>query len=120
MRKKKEPHRIGVMDIILFFCIGALVVFSIEMIKVFKLIGSVPDTLIISVFGAVTGEFGIMGVIKTAKEKRKQRQEDLEDRKHMEDREDKMRKEAKEDNYGTDRNNQRTEDLELPEEQRTE
>lgn len=112
--KKEKPH-IGVMDVILFFGIAALVVFTIEMIRTFHLIGAVPDTLIISVFGAVTGEFGIMGVIKTTKEKMKKRQEDLEDRQHMEDREDKLRKEM-EDNNGSDRNNQRTEDMELPEE----
>lgn len=115
MRKKKEPHHVGVMDIILFFGIASLVVFTIEMINTFKLIGAVPDTLIISVFGAVTGEFGIMGIIKNTKEKRKKRQEDLEDRQHMEEREDQLRKEQEE-KYGTHRNDQRTEDMELPEE----
>lgn len=115
MRKKKESNRIGVMDIILFFGIAALVVFTIKMIQVFLLIGTVPDTLILSVFGTVTGEFGFMGIIKTTKEKMKKRQEDLEDRQHMEDREDKIRKEMEDKNV-TDRNHQRTEDMELPEE----
>ena len=90
---KKKKKRFGVMDIIIFFCIAALVIFTIEMINTFKLIGAVPDTLIVSVFAAVTGEFGILGIIKTVKVKQKQREEDLEDRQHMEEREDKIRKE---------------------------
>lgn len=91
--KNNKMKKFGVMDAILFVGIVALVFFTIEMINTFRLIGAVPDTLIVSVFGAVVGEFGIMGVIKNTKEKQRKRLEDLEDRQHMEEREDKIRRE---------------------------
>lgn len=66
MHKKQKTKT---MDIILAVIAVVLIAFTVEMIKVFKTVGAVPDTLVTCVFGALTGELGIMGWIKTAKEK---------------------------------------------------
>lgn len=51
-----------------------LLLFVICMIVTFYIVGSVPDTLIISVFGACTGEVSVCGWIKTVKEKREEKE----------------------------------------------
>ncbi len=77
--KKSLLSRIGVMNIILLVLAVALVVFTLEMIDLFKQFGMVPDTLIQCVFVAVTGECGFMGWIKTSKEKYRDRKWQKED-----------------------------------------
>jgi len=47
-----------------------LLLFIITMIVTFYIKDAVPDTLILSVFGACTGEVSICGWIKTVKEKK--------------------------------------------------
>lgn len=49
-----------------------LLLFVITMIVVFCIKGSIPDTLVISVFGATVGEVSVTGWIKTTKEKREE------------------------------------------------
>ena len=72
--KKKPKKKIGTMDIF-FFVVGiSLLVFTVYMIELFKLYGSVPDTLVTCVFACLGGECGIMGWIKTTKDKRKDRE----------------------------------------------
>lgn len=77
--EKRQPERrsladrLGVMNIILIICGGALLVFTLEMISLFKQCGAIPDTLVNCVFIALTGECGIMGWIKTTKEKNRER-----------------------------------------------
>jgi len=71
--------KIGVMNFILIIIGIVLMVFTITMIDLFKTYGQIPDTLVTAVFGALAGECGIMGWIKTNKEKvldRKWRKED--------------------------------------------
>lgn len=46
-----------------------LVAFTILMIITFFVKDSIPDTLVTCVFAACTGEFSILGWIKTTKEK---------------------------------------------------
>lgn len=54
------------------YIVGAfLLIFVITMIIVFCVVGDIPDTLVTCVFAACTGEFGILGWIKTTKEKNK-------------------------------------------------
>ena len=80
MKEKKNPiERMGVMNFILILVGVALVAFTIEMIHVFKVYATVPDTLITCVFAALAGECGIMGWIKTTKEKNKEREWKKED-----------------------------------------
>ena len=45
--------------------------FTILMTLIFLIRGSVPDTLVIAVFGACAGEYSICGLIKNGKEKQK-------------------------------------------------
>lgn len=78
--KKSILGRVGTMNIILVICAVAIVVFTLEMIDIFKEYGMIPDTLVNCVFLAVTGECGFMGWIKTNKEKYRDRQWQKHDR----------------------------------------
>lgn len=68
-KKKGFMERLGVMNFILILVGIALLVFTIDMIQIFKAYGTVPDTLVTCVFTALGGECGIMGWIKTNKDK---------------------------------------------------
>jgi len=61
--------RIRTMDIILVFLFACMAAFIVTMIAVFLRMGSVPDTLIVSVFAFFSLECGVMGWIKTTKTK---------------------------------------------------
>lgn len=78
--KKRLLGRIGTMNLILLICAVAIVVFTLEMIDIFKEYGMIPDTLVNCVFLAVTGECGFMGWIKTNKEKYRDRRWQKRDR----------------------------------------
>lgn len=88
MGKKQEPQNkkkhLGVMDIILIIVGVLLIVFTVEMIREFRLYGSIPDTLCTCVFAALGGECGIMGWIKTTKNRYKEREFELSDREYQE------------------------------------
>lgn len=79
-KKKRLLGRIGTMNLILLICAIAIVVFTLEMIDLFKEYGMIPDTLVNCVFLAVTGECGFMGWIKTNKEKYRDRRWQKRDR----------------------------------------
>lgn len=86
MGNRKEPRKkksLGTMDIILIIVFAALIIFTVEMIKEFRLYGSIPDTLCTCVFACLGGECGIMGWIKTTKERKREREYELEDREEM-------------------------------------
>lgn len=70
---------IGTMNVILLVCGVILILFTREMIELFKQYGMVPDTLITCVFAALTGECGVMGWIKTSKVKHQERKWQKED-----------------------------------------
>lgn len=78
--KKRFLRRVGTMNLILLICAVAIVVFTLEMIDLFKEYGMIPDTLVNCVFLAVTGECGFMGWIKTNKEKYRDRRWQRQDR----------------------------------------
>jgi archaellum biogenesis protein FlaJ (TadC family) len=73
------------MDKILVIMFWTLIVFTITMILLYIFTGGTPDTLIISFYGAFTGECGFMGWIKTVKENNKKRAQQLEDEKRQRD-----------------------------------
>lgn len=78
-RNDRQKKSVGTMDRILVVIFVCLVLFTVTMIRIFTVYGSVPDTLVTCVFAALGGECGILGWIKTTKEKqqdRKWRQED--------------------------------------------
>lgn len=79
--EKKKPllERIGVMNIILVVLALAVAAFTVEMIRIFREYGMIPDTLVQCFFLAVTGEAGCMGWIKTSKERRRDRKWQKED-----------------------------------------
>lgn len=80
-KQTKKKKSIGVMDIILIIVGVSLFSFTVCMIKVYTIYGSIPDTLVTCVFAALGGECGIMGWIKTTKDKRTDRQWQIEDEK---------------------------------------
>ena len=78
----KKKGNIGVMDIILIIVGISLFAFTVVMILIFIKYGSIPDTLVTSVFAALGSECGIMGWIKTNKDRNRDRKQELEDRKY--------------------------------------
>ena len=87
-RTKTNTKKLGTMDLILIIVGFLLISFTVVMILLFKLYGSVPDTLITCVFAALAGECGVMGWIKTTKEKHKDREWFLEDEKRNKNKND--------------------------------
>lgn len=71
---KKWWATCGTLTHVLFFVGCFLLVFTVTMTVIFIRFGSVPDTLIVSVFGACGIEGGVCGWIKTAKERLQDRQ----------------------------------------------
>lgn len=78
-KTKGRKKRMGTMDFILLIVFLCLTVFTIAMIVLFTVYGSVPDTLITCVFATLGGECGILGWIKTTKEKNQERRWQLAD-----------------------------------------
>lgn len=52
--------------------------FNAQMIEIYKTVGSIPETYAITVVGALIGECGICGWIRTTKDKRKHKDEESE------------------------------------------
>lgn len=76
----KKPKKIRTMDVILVIVAIMLVAFTIEMIKIFRETGMLPDTLCTCVFAALGGECGAMAWIRTSKDRKQTREWELEDR----------------------------------------
>lgn len=84
MKDHETKRKIKTMDVILVLIFCTLLVFTVEMIRMYKTFGSIPDTLVTCVFAALGGECGIMGWIRTTKDKQQDRRDYLEDRDHDE------------------------------------
>lgn len=76
-----EPKKTGTMDVILIIVGIAMLIFTIAMIWIFVVFGSVPDTLITCVFAFLGGECGVMGWIQTNKKKYNNTEKDDEEAK---------------------------------------
>lgn len=72
--------RLGVMNLILVVVGVSVVLFTREMIGLFREYGAIPDNLCICFFSFVGGECGVMGWIKTTKERKQERKWQEEDR----------------------------------------
>ena len=83
--EKTERRNIKVMDLILVIVGVSLLVFTIVMIQLFKVYGTVPDTLITCVYATLGGECGVMGWIKTTRERQTDRRWQIEDEKRTEE-----------------------------------
>lgn len=77
--EKKKVRTLNVVLIILGIAVG---IFTVAMIQIYLKTGGIPDTLCGCFYGAATGEFGVMGWIRTTKDRDKKRQYDLEDREY--------------------------------------
>ena len=77
--EKKKVRTLNVVLIILGIAVG---IFTVAMIQIYLKTGGIPDTLCRCFYGAATGEFGVMGWIRTTKDRDKKRQYDLEDREY--------------------------------------
>lgn len=67
--KRKKNKKMRTMDLILVIVGIVLLLFTVGMIVLFVVCGSIPDTLVTCVFATLGCECGVMGWIKTAKEK---------------------------------------------------
>lgn len=66
---EKIQKSMKTMDIILVIMGALIIAFTVTMIILYVKTGGVPDTLVGCFFGACTGEFGVMGWIKSTKDK---------------------------------------------------
>lgn len=81
---KKWLGKIGTLNIVLI-CVGLFFFwFNYQMLEMFKLVGSIPETYACAVIAATIGECGICGWIRTNKDRKEQRKWDKEDQKKME------------------------------------
>lgn len=78
-KKAIAKVKIRTMDLILVFIAVTGIIFTVEMIDLYKETGMIPDTLCTCVFAALFGECGAMAFIKTAKERRQDRKWQQED-----------------------------------------
>ena len=80
---RKKNKKFNKMDFFLLVDLLLIIIFTVVMIVLYINTLAVPDTLIISVFGVLGGELGIMGWIKSTKEREETRRQELEDRKYF-------------------------------------
>lgn len=76
------------MDLCLIICSVLLIAFTVVMIITYYKFYAIPDTLCTCFFGAIAGECGCLGWIKTTKERVRERQwqkEDYKDFQSMEE-----------------------------------
>lgn len=83
--KKDNTKKIKTLTIVLIVLSILVTIFTAVMIWLYIKTGGIPDTLCGCFFAATTGEFGVMGWIRTTKDRDKRREYELEDRKHEED-----------------------------------
>ena len=84
-RFKEWLGKIGTLNIVLI-CVGLFFVwFNYQMLEMFKLVGSIPETYACAVIAATIGECGICGWIRTNKDKKQSRDWEKEDRESYKD-----------------------------------
>ena len=79
----RHQHYMNTMDKVLIFLGILITAFTVSMIWLFNKYMMVPDSLIVAVFAAVTGELGWMSMIQKNKERKQERQWQLEDEKRQ-------------------------------------
>ncbi len=79
----RHEHNMNTMDKVLIFLGILITAFTISMIWLFNKYMMVPDSLIVAVFAAVTGELGWMSMIQKNKDRKQEREWQLEDEKRQ-------------------------------------
>lgn len=69
-------NKVGTLNVILVVVFILFLRFNAQMIEIYKLQGSIPETYAITVVGALIGECGICGWIRTTKDKQKRHQDE--------------------------------------------
>ena len=82
--KKDNTKKIKTLTVVLIVLSILVVIFTAVMIWLYIKTGGIPDTLCGCFFAATTGEFGVMGWIRTTKDRKDKRKEELEDREYEE------------------------------------
>ncbi|NLY08517.1 MAG: hypothetical protein GXZ11_01240 [Tissierellia bacterium] len=70
VRRKKKKKSGDFSKVLVAFIFLFLLAFTVIVLSIFAATGNEPSTLIMSVFGAATGELGYLGMIKNAKIKK--------------------------------------------------
>lgn len=70
--------KIGTLNVILIIVFLLFLRFNAQMIEIYREQGSIPETYAITVVGALIGECGICGWIRTTKDKRRKHEEQSE------------------------------------------
>lgn len=76
---KEKISAIGTLNIVLFFVFCIFLYFNYQMLEIYKTMGSIPESYAIAVVGALIGECGFCGWIRTTKDRHRDRQWQKED-----------------------------------------
>lgn len=82
MKIQNEKKKVRTLNVVLIILGLLVVLFTVTMIQIYIKTGGIPDTLCGCFFTAATGEFGVMGWIRTTKDRDTRRRYDLEDREY--------------------------------------
>lgn len=82
---KHEKHGISTMTKMLIVVFAAVTIYSVACLVFTWHDKMVPDALTYGIFGAATGECGVMGLIRTTRERHENRRWQVEDRKYEAD-----------------------------------
>lgn len=85
---KAKIKRFGTLNIVLICMFLYTVYINERMLRVYETCGSAPETTWCALIGAIIGECGICGWIRTNKDKRQERKWEKEDRKRQKQEQD--------------------------------
>ena len=71
-----KKRKIKTLDVVLLCVFGYMIYLNWQMLEVFRVYGSAPETAWCALIAALIGECGICGWIKTSKERRKNKEND--------------------------------------------
>lgn len=92
-RSSKEPlfkrfraafSKVGTLNIVLLLVFAFFLFFNFQMIELFRIYGTIPETYACSVVAATIGECGICGWIKTNKDRKREHGWEQEERRRQE------------------------------------
>lgn len=81
---KKKSKKFNKMDFFLLIDLILIIAFTITMLVIYMKTYSVPDSVVIAVYGILGSETGLLAYLKQSKEREITRRQELEDRKYYE------------------------------------